>query len=63
MERTTAEGKVSAIHFLRFPFTPGQVTAFRQAGARSTLAIGRQAYGNMAVIPEEVRAALAGDFD
>ncbi len=63
MERTTAGGKASSIHFLRFPFTPEQVTAFRQAGTRATLAIGHQAYGHMAVIPEEVREALAGDLD
>ena len=48
---------------LRFPFTPGRVAAFRQAGSRNELAIGHQAYGHMAVMPEEVREALAGDFD
>ena len=63
MERTTAAGKASSIHFLRYPFTPKQVTAFRQAGSRIELAIGHQAYGHMAVIPEYVREALAGDLD
>lgn len=63
VERTTAGGKASSIHFLRFPFTPAGIAAFRQAGTRAALAIGHRAYGHMAVIPEEVREALAGDFD
>ena len=61
--RTTAGGKASSIHFLRFPLTPGQVASFRRAGARIELAIGHQAYAHMAVIPEDVREALSGDFD
>ena len=63
VERTTAGGKASSIHFLRFPFEPGQVAAFRQDGTRAVLAIGHQAYGHMAVIPDEVRQALSGDFE
>jgi hypothetical protein len=63
VERTTAEGKASSVHFLRFPFTPGLIDAFRRAGSRIVLAIGHPAYGHMAVLSEEVREALAGDFD
>ena len=63
VERTTAGGKASSIHFLRFPFIPEQVATFRQAGTRIVLAVGHPAYGHMAVIPEDVREALAGDFD
>ncbi len=63
VERTTAGGKASSIHFLRFPFSPAQVAAFRQVGTRAVLAIGHKAYGHMAVIPDQVREALAGDFD
>lgn len=63
VERTTAEGKASSVHFLRFPFTPGLIDAFRRAGSRIVLAIGHPAYGHMAVLSKEVREALAGDFD
>lgn len=63
VERTTAGGKASSIHFLRFTFTPGLIDAFRRAGCRIVLAIDHPAYGHMAVIPEEVREALSGDFD
>ena len=38
------------------------IIAFREPGTRAALAIGHQAYGHMAVIPEEVREALAVDF-
>jgi len=63
VERTTAGGKASSIHFLRFPFAPGLTASFRQAGTRIVLAIGHPAYGHMAALSEEVREALAGDFD
>jgi len=63
IDRTTAEGKASAIHFLHFPFTDAQIAAFRQPGAEIVVAVGHPGYRHMAIIPEAVRAALAGDFD
>lgn len=62
VERTTEEGKTSAIHFLRFPFTPPAVAAFVAPGCRAVLAIGHPRYDHATAIPEDVRAALAGDF-
>jgi len=63
IERTTAEGKTSSIHFLRFPFSPDQIAAFRAPDARVVLAIGHSNYDHMAGVPEPVRAALSDDFD
>ena len=63
IDRTTAEGKASAVHFVHFPFTPAQIAAFRDPKARATIGISHPAYGHLAVIPPEVRAALAEDFD
>ncbi len=63
VDRTTAGGKASSIQFLHFPFTADQVEKFRTPGARITLGIEHAKYGHMAVMPEEVRSALAGDFD
>lgn len=63
IERTTPDGKTSSVHFLRFPFTEGQVAAFRNPGERAVLGLSHPAYGHMALIPEAVRAALAEDFD
>lgn len=63
VDRTTTEGKASAVHFVHFPFAPAQITAFRDPSARVTIAISHPAYGHLAVIPPEARAALAEDFD
>lgn len=61
-ERTTADGKTSSVHFLRFPFTPEQVQAFRADGARVVLAVEHPNYTHMTVLPEDTRKALAADF-
>lgn len=61
-ERTRADGKASAVHFLRFPFTAEQIAAFRAPGTRVLLAIEHANYGHIAVIPEAVRESLSADF-
>ncbi len=61
-ERTRADGKTSAVHFLRFIFAPAQTAAFKAPGAEVTIEIAHPNYGHMARLPEAVRAALAGDF-
>lgn len=63
VERTTADGKTSSVHFLRFPFTDAQAAAFREGGGQAVLAIDHPNYGHMAIISPDVRQALAGDFD
>ena len=61
--RTAEDGKTSSIHFLRFPFSAAQIACFRTPGARVVLGFEHPAYGHLAVMPEEVRSALAEDFD
>ena len=61
--RTTEDGKTSSIHFLRFPFAPAEAMEFRTPGARVRLGIDHPAYGHLAIVPEETRAALAEDLD
>ncbi len=63
VERSTEEGKASAVHFLHFPFTEAQVTAFRDPATRVLLEITHEHYGHLSVIPPEARAILAVDFD
>ncbi len=63
VERSTAEGKTSSVHFLHFPFTPDQVRAFCDGSAKIVLGIHHPRYQHMAVMPDEVRQALAADFD
>lgn len=62
VERTNEDGKTSSVHFLHFGFTPEQVAAFRKPGTQVVVGIGHENYGHMAVMPEAVRAELAGDF-
>jgi hypothetical protein len=62
-DRTRADGKASSVQFVHFPFTPPRIEAFRRPGAQVTLGFTHPAYGHIAILPEVVRAELAGDFD
>lgn len=62
VERTTEAGKTSALHFLHFPFSAAQISAFRDPAKPALLGIGHANYGHIAVLAGAVRAALALDF-
>jgi hypothetical protein len=62
-DRTREDGKASSVQFVHFPFTPAQIAAFRTPGAQVILGLGHANYSHMAVLPENVRAELSGDFD
>ena len=62
-ENTSPEGKASSVQFLRFPFSPAQVAAFRELGDRVMAGFDHPNYGHLAVMPESIRAALARDFE
>ncbi len=62
LDRTTADGKASSVHFLHFAFDDAAVEAFRRPRERVVLAVGHPEYKHMAVMPDEVRAALSKDF-
>ncbi len=62
VERSTAEGRTSSVHFLHFPFAPEQAARFRAPGAKVTVGIGHPRYGHSAAMPEAVRHALSDDF-
>jgi len=61
-DRTTADGKTSSVHWLRFSFTPAQIAAFRAGAEPVVIGMSHTNYGHMAVVPANVRAALATDF-
>jgi hypothetical protein len=61
-DRTTADGKTSSVHWVRFKLTPAQIAQFRDAGVRVVLGISHKNYGHMAVLSTDTRAALARDF-
>jgi Protein of unknown function (DUF3501) len=62
-DRTSAEGKASAVQFIHFPFAAPEIAKFKQPGTRIVMGFDHPAYAHMAVIPEPVRQALASDFD
>ena len=62
-DRTTAEGKASSVQFVHFHFTPAQIAAIRTSGMPIIVGMSHANYSHMAVLPEQVRAELAGDFD
>jgi len=59
-DRTTADGKTSSVHWLRFTLTRDQIARFRSG--RVVLGVSHPNYGHMAVLNAESRAALAKDF-
>ena len=61
-ENTDPDGKASAVQFIRFRFTPRQMAAFRQPGGQIVIGFDHPNYSHMAVVPDQVRAALAEDF-
>ena len=63
IERTTAAGKASAVHFVHFPFSEAQIARFRDPETRVSVAITHPRYGHAAIMPPEMRAALAQDFE
>lgn len=62
-ENTSPDGKASSVQFVWFPFSRGQIAAFKASGARVVVGFDHPNYAHMAVMPEPVRAALAEDFD
>jgi len=61
-DRTTADGKTSSVHWLRFKLTRDQIAQFRNSSERVVLGVSHPNYGHMAVLSAESRAALAKDF-
>jgi hypothetical protein len=59
-DRTTADGKTSSVHWLRFKLTPEQIGRF--GSERVVLGVSHPNYGHMAVLTADSRAALAKDF-
>jgi hypothetical protein len=62
-ERTTPDGKTSSVHFFHFQFDDAAVDLFRRPDARVILAVDHPNYGHMAIMPADVKQALAADFD
>jgi hypothetical protein len=62
LERSRDDGKASSVQFIRFPFVPAQIAAFRSGSGDVIVGFDHPNYGHMAVMPPAVRQALAQDF-
>lgn len=62
-ERTTEDGKTSAVHFLRFKLAPQQIKAFCAPATEVLLAIDHQRYNEKVCLTETQKSALMMDFD
>jgi len=62
LERTTADGKTSSVHFLHFSFTAAQIAKFRDSAYEILVRIDHPNYGHAAIMNDAVRAELTGDF-
>ena len=61
-DRTTADGKTSSVHWLRFKLAADQIAHFKNGTERVVLGVSHPHYGHMAVLSAEARTALAKDF-
>lgn len=61
-ERSREDGKASAVQFVRFGFTPAQISTFRSDASDVVVGFDHPNYGHMAVMPRAVRDVLARDF-
>lgn len=61
-ERSREDGKASSVQFIRFPFTPTQVAAFKGDAGDVVVGFDHANYGHMAVMSAPVRQALSADF-
>ena len=62
MDRTTAEGKASSVHFLHFSLTAEQIAAFKDESVDVILGLEHAGYAHMTRLTAESRGELATDF-
>ena len=62
-ENTSAEGKASAVQFLKFTFALDLISRFKTPGAQIVVGFDHPNYAHMIALPDSTRSALAEDFD
>ena len=62
IDRTTREGKASAVHFLHFKFNDELVEAFKNKNNMIQIGIDHEEYGHLSIISDKVREELAKEF-
>ncbi len=62
VDRTTADGKASAVHFLHFKFNDELIEAFKDKNNTVQIGIDHEAYGHLSIVSDRAREELAKDF-
>jgi hypothetical protein len=62
-EGHSKEDKISAVHFIKFKFTPEQINDFKDFRNEVKVVIDHQNYKAEAVVSDEMRQELIKDFD
>ena len=63
VERTNAEGKTSAVHFLTFNFTKTQTQLFKDSKIEASLRIEHENYLHACVLLPKIKSELSKDLD
>ena len=62
IDRTTADGKASSVHFLHFYFTQNLIKKFKTSDKIIQVGIDHEHYGHMAILSKNSLDALSKDF-
>ena len=62
VDRTSAEGKASSVHFIHFNFSDSQIEKFKNFEKKVTINIDHELYNHEEMISKETRKALLSDF-
>lgn len=63
IDRTTSEGKASAVHFLHFLFTDELINKFKDYTNSLQIGINHDYYGHLTIVSDEIRKSLCADFN
>ena len=62
VDRTSAEGKASSVHFMHFNFSENQIKKFKDSKTRVLIGIDHSLYNHMTEISQDTKKALIMDF-
>ncbi len=63
IDRTTADGKTSAVHFLHFKFTNELIEKFKNYKNLIQIGIEHDSYGHLTIVSDEIRKSLVEEFN
>ena len=62
VDRTSAEGKASSVHFIHFNFLDNQLRKFKELNSEVIIGIDHELYNHAAIISENTKKSLIKDF-